>query len=444
MTDAKDSSSAEKKIHASPTKDFFVNMITRDITLQDCIFDLLDNSIDGARRSAETGKRDYLAGKWANISLSRERFVIDDNCGGIRLTDAVDYAFHFGRQIDSPADVKGGIGLYGIGMKRAIFKMGRKAEVSSETTNDAFRVIVDVDEWVRNEKDWDFDYVDEPRRGTNGTSVRVEAIYPEVAVALGDESFKNQLIKAIASDYSFYISRGFEIKVGDIRVPSFKYTLKSSKDFAPAVESYTDDGVNVRIAVGFIDELPDDVPEEVRPEDVERFGWYVVCNDRIVLNADKTDRSVWGDDQYRTWHPQYNGFAGFVFFTADDQRKLPWTTTKRDLDQTSAIYRRAIVRMKSLTDTFVRYTYARKSALEEAKEVESKAGYSEVYVLTAPRTASFPSFTRVLKPDVVNISYQKPRKEVERVRKHLGRSAMTLKEIGTLTFDYYISSEIGE
>ncbi|MGR3834896.1 hypothetical protein [Ralstonia pseudosolanacearum] len=34
-----------KVIHADPTKDFFVKMITRDIELRDCLFDLLDNSM---------------------------------------------------------------------------------------------------------------------------------------------------------------------------------------------------------------------------------------------------------------------------------------------------------------------------------------------------------------------------------------------------------------
>ena len=40
------------KAHASPTKAFFVNMITRDITLADSILDLIDNSVDGAWRQA--------------------------------------------------------------------------------------------------------------------------------------------------------------------------------------------------------------------------------------------------------------------------------------------------------------------------------------------------------------------------------------------------------
>ena len=35
----------KKRADANPTKAFFVRMITRDITLEDCIFDLVDNSI---------------------------------------------------------------------------------------------------------------------------------------------------------------------------------------------------------------------------------------------------------------------------------------------------------------------------------------------------------------------------------------------------------------
>ena len=40
---------AEKsKAGANPAKSFFVRMITRDIVLEDCIFDLIDNSVDEA------------------------------------------------------------------------------------------------------------------------------------------------------------------------------------------------------------------------------------------------------------------------------------------------------------------------------------------------------------------------------------------------------------
>ena len=38
-------------IDASPTKNFFVDMLTRDIDIKDAILDLLDNCIDGIQRT---------------------------------------------------------------------------------------------------------------------------------------------------------------------------------------------------------------------------------------------------------------------------------------------------------------------------------------------------------------------------------------------------------
>ena len=67
---------------ASPTKKFFVSMLTRDISLADAILDLVDNCLDGALRLANGGDVDY-AQHWVKIKLSEELFSIEDNCGGI-------------------------------------------------------------------------------------------------------------------------------------------------------------------------------------------------------------------------------------------------------------------------------------------------------------------------------------------------------------------------
>lgn len=40
----------EDKVLASPTRKFFVEMLTRDIDLMDAIMDLVDNCIDGVHR----------------------------------------------------------------------------------------------------------------------------------------------------------------------------------------------------------------------------------------------------------------------------------------------------------------------------------------------------------------------------------------------------------
>jgi hypothetical protein len=46
----------KETVQADATKDFFVNMLTRDILLHDCVLDLADNSIDGANRVLATRK----------------------------------------------------------------------------------------------------------------------------------------------------------------------------------------------------------------------------------------------------------------------------------------------------------------------------------------------------------------------------------------------------
>ena len=43
-------------VKASPTKEFFVNMLVRDILLKQAIIELIDNSIDGARNIRENNE----------------------------------------------------------------------------------------------------------------------------------------------------------------------------------------------------------------------------------------------------------------------------------------------------------------------------------------------------------------------------------------------------
>src|SRR5438128_2057540 len=105
------------KVGANPTKAFFVTMITRDITLEDCILDLIDNSVDGAWRSEGSRPMGLAAGAdLSNYSImidaSPDRFRIRDNCGGMTLDDAVNHAFSFGRRaLDTYDDYS--IGVYG-------------------------------------------------------------------------------------------------------------------------------------------------------------------------------------------------------------------------------------------------------------------------------------------------------------------------------------------
>ena len=175
------------KASANPTKTFFVKMITRDILLEDCILDLIDNSVDGAWRSEGSHPmglaQDADLSKYTiSLSLSPDTFTIIDNCGGMTLDDAVNHAFSFGRRVTEEHD-EYSIGVYGIGMKRAIFKLGSDIRIRSTSTDDknerlAFVVPINVATWVTDDAPpWDFDIeTDEPLQ-QDGVEITVKTLW---------------------------------------------------------------------------------------------------------------------------------------------------------------------------------------------------------------------------------------------------------------------------
>src|ERR1035438_6964277 len=146
-------------VKAYPRKQFFLEMFTRDITLEDCILDLIDNSMDSYLRTrniavdAEVfGQGDGAAAQspgLIRIDFSQEQFTIIDNCGGIDRRAAEDDVFCFGHTKGTKPS--GGLGVYGIGLKRAIFKLGNLTEIESATPEGGFTVRIDVPAWSRAE-----------------------------------------------------------------------------------------------------------------------------------------------------------------------------------------------------------------------------------------------------------------------------------------------------
>ena len=440
----------------------------------DCILDLLDNSIDAARShslskedsqdnvqgtqeesptdepedEAELGNveepdvRGY-EGYFVRITFNKSKFEINDNCGGITIHNAQNYAFHFGRQKDTPSDRGQLIGLYGIGMKRAVFKMGESIQIKSSTSEDAFTVEIDVKEWLKKPNDWDFILTPELPLEEAGSTITVSGLREGVSEEFEDNTFKNNLVEIIARDYSVFLQKGFEVYVNGDGINPYKFLLKESDEIQPVRYSYTDStGVNVDISAGMADIPPDESePENLPLTPTDYFGWFVLCNDRVVLAADKSEDTIWGDENFPIWHPQYNGFMGIISFNSDDPNKLPWTTTKREIDESEPIYRRAVVKMKEVTRPFLSYTTRRKSDLERAKIAETKAISIPINQVKPRREMAFPKIATDPSKRKTSITYQRPVDEVEKVKQALGKRSMTNKEVGIKTFEYYIENE---
>src|ERR1051326_3958806 len=219
-----------ESVDGAPAKNFFVNMLTRDIELHDAILDLLDNCVDGALRvlNEKVKKKNVgkdLKGFWAHISMAPGEFIIEDNCGGIPWNIAKDYAFRMGRpkEFEKP---EGTIGMVGIGMKRAIFKLGRQCHVHSHHKKDSFMVTVPKKWFEEDDGHWDFPAEREDSISKNfGTIIEITSLNRPISTAFeSGSSFRENFSDRIGESYSYLIDRGFEIKVNS--KPVVRKTLR--------------------------------------------------------------------------------------------------------------------------------------------------------------------------------------------------------------------------
>ena len=359
----------DKNADAMPTKDFFVRMITRDISLEDCILDLIDNCLDGSRRqlaarNGGAGEIHSYEGFRVRLQIGQERFRIEDNCGGISIANAIDYAFHFGRRPDAPKEEDYAIGLYGIGMKRAILKIGQTISIHSSTEDEGFICAIDVEQWLKHNV-WEFDMDDADLIMGTGTKITINDFNTGIGEEFKDNAFINKLSRMVSRDYAMFLDKGFTISINGKDLAGYGYAVKEGDEFKSHRTSYHDEGVNVEIIAGMAAPPPSDLEPSDRRE-IGYYGWFVLCNDRVVLPTDHTERTVWGNEGFPVWHYQYNGFMGMALFNSSDPNLLPWTTTKRDVDESSPLYRRAVSKMKEATRPWIEYTNQRKADLESA------------------------------------------------------------------------------
>lgn len=368
------STSSGEQVDATPTKSFFVSMLTRDIKLEDAILDLLDNCVDGIIRSgSRKGPKPYDSYE-AEIRFDAESFSISDNCGGIPWS-MHDYAFRMGRPSGAAQNAPGSMGVYGIGMKRAMFKMGGRCSISTRSGNDQYKIEI-TPEWLANEKTWNIGVSRKPNSGGAGTSIKVSELHRGIAKIFGDarESFGSTLVKTIATHYAYIIDKGFKVTVNGKVVKPMTINILCNEleqgggTIKPFV--YTDkiDGVEVYLAVGLNNSVPSDARldrelESPTPSS-ENAGWTVLCNGRAVLYCDRTELTGWGDGAPK-YHTQFIAISGVVEFWSEDSSKLPTTTTKRGLNASSTLYREVRNKMLEGMKIFTKHTAEWKGRADE-------------------------------------------------------------------------------
>jgi hypothetical protein len=437
----------------TPTKHFFIENLTRDLNLEDAILDLVDNSIDAFIRTRKIDVSPNLLrlGPSANglktpdeanikVTISPTEISIIDTSGGIPLQHALTNVFRFGRVDDSQ---ESSLGVYGVGLKRAIFKIGQQVLIESRTLQDGFILNLDLPQWADEEKSWDFPLEEIGAAGSEadaGTTIKISNLRPEVSQRIKDPTLTRQLELALSTTYTLFLSRFISISLNGKLVSPRPLPIGGSTDVKPGFREVQVGDVKVEIIAGL-------AARESGEWNIERAGWYVLCNGRVVVNADKTSLTGWGIEAPQ-FVSKYRGFVGIAFFFSEKPAELPWTTTKRGLNQEAPVFQMARAEMSLLAKpviAFLNKMYPSDPAPQiDERNLADAVKVVDVQAVAGQTAGSFAAgtITRTRATNTIQVRYQAYRTDVEAVKKNINQPSWTAGAIGRYTFDYFLKMEI--
>lgn len=439
-------------VHADPAKGFFVSMLIKDITLKDAIGDLIDNAADAIK--AKAANPNDLTGFKIDIKLGKSFFSISDNGYGMEAEIARTTAFNFGKS-DKHKLIDNSIGQFGIGMKRAFFKIGNNIQVRSIAATSKFEMEINVSEWLMDPQKWEYEFTEgtleeninnTPSR--TGFHIKINELSEDAQISFNDPTFIDQLRKEIQYEHMLNINKGLKIIIENYTLQTTAIGLVFDDNIKPTYWEKLGIDQSVKILAG------------ISTKDDEDGGWYIFCNDRLIIAKNKTEETVWTGnkgDGVPLWHAQYHRFRGYVFFEAKDSSMLPWNTTKTGMDLDSPYFKEVRRKMVSMTRQVMGLLDKLKTEKEKDNPEENQTlnkvveeslnnPISVVQVLAKASDLStkfeYPAnlYNPPKKSNLINISYQVSKDKFNKVKRNL--EASSAKDVGIQTFNYYIDNEL--
>jgi hypothetical protein len=380
--------------------------------------------------------------------MNDKLFEVTDNCGGISETDLKKEVFRFG--FSDISQRKSTIGFYGIGLKRALFKIGKDITFETDDGRHYNRLDINVDNWVADRENWDL-----PLHPSSGKSKLKSGTKPFTKIRivnLSDEAketftptFVSNLKETISIYYTRIIQNQINFHVNGQRIQPFDLKIRYDREFAPANLRDEYEGVKIQITCWM------ERHEEGRQKKERgRQGWNVFMNNRLVIHDDASPKTAWSGEegQLPKMHPIYNQFRGLVLLTSEDPSLLPINTLKNDFHTESKTYHYLLKKMVKTARPLVNFLSTKyekldereSQALERVAATESKAPMKVVTVDQLRENHLFKAVGAIrLRDDLTVISYKKPRERVSKVKKYLKLSNNA--EVGSETFDYFVKVE---
>ena len=120
--------------------------------------------------------------------------------------------------------------MFGIGMKRAIFKIGLEAEVISNTT-EAWNKVEYTAAWLMPDNNlWELPIKSgDPVTGNKGVTISIPKLKPKIAKRFARKSFIDELKVTLSLHFGYIMQRGFAIHVNGIRLKPKTLPLMSGE-----------------------------------------------------------------------------------------------------------------------------------------------------------------------------------------------------------------------
>lgn len=435
---------------ASPEKRLFISLLTRDISLIAAILDLIDNSINAAlepiadQLADATGylkvlkDEDIVPTTDISIIVDADQVLVQDTAAGIPLETARDHVFKFGRSAEEEK-TSDRLSVYGLGLKRAFFKIGNHVKITSDHEEGGFSLDLLVDKWeLDNSVPWHFDLEQRapaPRQKC-GTTILITDLYSETKKRVDDGLFQQQLKTEIGKTYSFFLLKFVNITVNGEKIEATELRVGSNNETDMVVHG----NVTCSITAGL------GVAEGGRYKDAGA-GWFVFCNGRAVVHSDKSPLTGWATGSLGIFQPKHRPFLGTVYFVSQHADELPWDTTKSRINEDSEVWqiaKRAMVAVGRPVVTFLDRRYTDEGTTIESKELTevSKGQMSALAASSGGKTTfSVPKKQPKL---TTRIQYDARIADVERVAEYLSNPGMSGSDVGRHTFNFFLRNEVGE
>ena len=374
----------DNKIKMDTNKGFFIDTITKDINYESAIFELIDNSNDAAKVCTNNKK---LSGYKVDIKCNKSSFFIEDNCGGMDLNTVKKYVFKLGND-NRKKNKKYCVGRYGIGMKRAFFKLGNNIFFKSITPDIIVSVNLNIAKWKK-QSDWDIEYSSKKNTENipSGTQIEIRELFKETSNYFIKNNFNLRLEEKLSIRYDDLLKRGISINLNGQKI-KYRQAEKSTNIYNKNIENKDFKGK---------------VEINMTKRSSTQAGWSIYFNGSLVVAADKTKITCWGCNKIRDGYhtpkfaDKFNSFSGTIHLDEKTSNTLPYNTFKCGIDTTSPNY-----------------------------------DYIKQLIFTAMKD----SLPRFEEDGLESIQYKKPRNEINELKLILG--VQHAKEVGEKTYEEFI------